>query len=136
MKMNRLFFVLVVLMLSGCSLFKPEPEVVIREVEVPLIVYADVLPAEVEPMQRLPIYDLNDESSEDDILIAITESIVILESYRKELEEAIRPFNNSRESVPARYRSLIEGYITNIDRTIDNLSRPIRLIQEEKEDKE
>lgn len=129
--MNKLLLGLIILSITGCAALRLEPETVIREVEVPIIVYADVMPVEVEPMDRLPIYDLNDDSTEDEIVIAITESVIILESYRRELEEAIRPFNESRMNIPVRYHNMIKNYITNIDRTIDNLSRPIRLIQED-----
>lgn len=129
--MNRLLAVIIIFLITGCAALRPEPEIIIREVEVPIIIYADVLPVEVEPMDRLPIYELNVESTEDEIAIAITESIVILESYRRELEESIRPFHRSREAIPAKYQSLIENYIMNIDKTIDNLRRPIRLIQED-----
>lgn len=129
--MNKIISLLFLLFLSGCSLLSPQPEVIIREVEVPVIIYADVVPAKVDPMERLPIYDLTDESTEDEVSIAITESIVILESYRRELEEAIRPFEEGSDDRNLNVSRIIRRQIDGLDSAINTLSTPLRKIEEE-----
>ena len=99
------------LIISGCSLLPERVKIV--EVPVPVVVYRDVIPAEVEDLEPLPIYNLSKESTEDEILVAISTSVVMLESYRKELEESIRPFREQNSDPFFQYREALERYLSN-----------------------
>ena len=122
--MNKaILMIILAALMSGCSLF-PE-RVKIREVPVPILVYRDVIPAEVDEMPRLPIYDLTENSSEDEILIAISNSLVILESQRKQLEEAMKPFRDSRDDVEFKFQRILDQYFGSTDSAISITETPI-----------
>lgn len=110
---------LMALMLTGCPFVKTEYEV--RPVPVPVVIHSEVAPPEVDDMERLPIYDLTSESTDEEITVAIEQSIVILESYKKELQAAVRPFQEASEASRERSDRIAEQAVSRVQAAIDEL---------------
>lgn len=107
------------LFLTGCPFVKTE--YITRPVPVPVVIHSEVTVPEIETMQRLPIYDLTQESSDEDITRAIDESIIILESYKKELLAAIKPFQEASKRSREQSDELARRAVSRVQAAIDEL---------------
>lgn len=117
--MRFILIALLTLVLAGCPFVKTEYEV--RPVPVPVVIHSEVDPPEIEEMKPLPIYDLTKESSDEEVAIAIDKSIVILESYKKELLEAIRPYQEASRMNKEVADEIAQQAVSRVQEAIDRL---------------
>lgn len=117
--MRTLAIIAMTIILAGCPFVKTEYEV--RPVPVPVVIHSEVTPPEIEDMQQLPIYELNEQSSDEEITLAIEESFIILESYKKELQQAIRPFQEASRRSRENADDIAAQAVSRVQAAIDSL---------------
>lgn len=113
-------FVLIALFaftLAGCTTTEYE----LRPVPVPVVIHSEVEPPEIEEMDPLPIYDLTKESTDEEVTMAIDKSVVILESYKEELLEAIRPFQEASRMNKEVADEIAQRAVSRVQEAIDRL---------------
>lgn len=94
--MNRLAQFLMIAILSffvfGCS-WRQKPDVIVEEVEVPVIVYQP-LPrnADLPPRSELPIWSITQDTQYEEVVKLYIETIARLQIEIEQLREALKPY--------------------------------------------
>ena len=88
--MNKLLLILLsILVLSSCC---KDPIIKREIVKVPFVVYKDPPTPALVSKSKLPIDELTENSTNEDKARAIVETIAIMKSDIKALEESLKPF--------------------------------------------
>ncbi len=90
------------LFLSGCSLFEPKVVYQDRWRDRPVLVAAPPpAPAKVDGRLDLPVYHLSATSTKDEIAKAYVDSIDILSTAISQIRAALKPFKDASDAAPA-----------------------------------